>query len=598
MMNKHSAEREQLNGIGVSPGIACGKAFLHISGFPEYKEEVITEKSIPLEIEKVKRAFEQTSHDMEQIKAQAAESENIDLTGVLDAQILIVADPEFKNQVIDKIESLHYSAIFAFTSSVNDNIELLSRSKDPYMREMIADIETVSNHILKHLLGERHKELTGFVEPAILFASYFNPGEILEMPNLNVSGFVTERGGPTSHMGLFAKSLGIPAVVAVKANLKQIPSGSKIIIDGSKGTVIINPGDEEWEEYQKISHERREARFKRFQKIHELPSATRDSHHVDIMANLDLPTSLDEILAHEGVGIGLYRTEFLYLKRANFPSEDDQTKVYYDIAKKFAPQNVILRTFDLGGDKLTDYFKSEFEINPALGWRAIRFSLDVAPIFEVQLRAMLKASTLKNVSIMLPLITTLDEVQKSKEILERIKNDLRQEKAPFDENIKFGIMIETPAAVFIADALAREVDFFSIGTNDLTQYTLAVDRNNKRVAKHFQALHPAVLHSIKKTVESAHKAGKTVGICGEIAGDPLATKLLVGLGVDSLSMNPASIPVVKGVLPKIDFEEALKFAERVLSMASEKEITEILIKDFKESNLNNSANKKGELRNA
>ncbi|MBD3216947.1 MAG: phosphoenolpyruvate--protein phosphotransferase [candidate division Zixibacteria bacterium] len=597
-MNKHSAEREQLDGIGVSPGIACGKAFLHISGFPEYKEEIVLEEAIPQEIDKVKRAFEQTSHDMEHIKTQASDSESKDLTGVLDAQILIVADPEFQNQVIDKIECMQYSAIFAFTSSVNDNIEMLSRSKDPYMREMVADIETVSNHILKHLLGERHKELTGFSEPAILFASYFNPGEILEMPNLNVTGFVTEKGGPTSHMGLFAKSLGIPAVVAVRANLKQIPSGSRIVVDGNKGIVIVNPADDEWEEYQKISHARREARFKRFEQIHELPSSTRDSHHVEIMANLDLPTSLDEILAHEHVGIGLYRTEFLYLKRANFPSEADQTKVYYDIAKKFAPQNVILRTFDLGGDKLTDYFKSEFEINPALGWRAIRFSLDVMPIFEVQLRAMLKASTLKNVSIMLPLITTLDEVQKAKRLLEKIKKDLHEEKAAFDEDIKFGIMIETPAAVMIADYLAEEVDFFSIGTNDLTQYTMAVDRNNKRVAKHFQVFHPAIIYSIKKTVEAAHKAGKPVGICGEIAGDPLATKLLVGLGVDSLSMNPASIPVVKGILPKIGFEEALKFSQKILKLTTEKEITETLMKDFKESNLNNSLNKKGELKNA
>lgn len=598
MMSKKSAEREILHGIGVSPGVACGDAFLHISGFPEYKEETIPEDQIQIEVEKLERAFEQTHQDMEKIKEQAAASEGADLAGVLDAQILIVSDNEFKNQVKDEISSRHFSAIYAFTSSVNQNIEMLSRSKDQYMREMIADIETVSNHILKYLLGERHKKLSGFQEPAILFASYFNPGEILEMPKLNVAGFVTERGGPTSHMGLFAKSLGIPAVVAVKANLKQIPSGSRIIVDGNQGVVIINPPNDEWEKYNKISDERKESRLKRFDQLREIPSATKDSHHVEVSANLDLPTALDDILAHEKVGIGLYRTEFLYLKHANFPSEDEQTRVYFDIANKFAPQHVILRTFDLGGDKLTDYFKLEYESNPALGWRAIRFSLDVFPIFEVQLRAMLKASTLGNVSIMLPLITTLEEVHKTKEILARVKKDLRNENAKFCENVRLGIMIETPAAVQIADFLAKEVDFFSIGTNDLTQYMLAVDRNNRRVSRNFQVLHPAIVLAIKKTIEAGHKIGIPVGICGEIAGDPIATKLLVGLGVDSLSMNPASIPVVKAILPKINFEEALKFTEKILGMATEKEIHRALLDDYKENNSNNSGLKTGELKNA
>jgi len=399
-------------------------------------------------------------------------------------------------------------------------------------------------------------------------------------------------------MELFAKSLGIPAVVAVKANLKQIPSGSRIIVDGNLGMVIINPPDDEWEKYNKISDERKESRLKRFEQLREIPSATKDSHHVEIAANLDLPTSLDEILAQEKVGIGLYRTEFLYLKHANFPSEDEQTRVYFDIAKKFAPQNVILRTFDLGGDKLTDYFKLEYENNPALGWRAIRFSLDVFPIFEAQLRAMLKASTLKNISIMLPLITTMEEVYKAKEILARVKDDLHKEKAEFDEDIKLGIMIETPAAVQIAEFLAKEVDFFSIGTNDLTQYSLAVDRNNRRVARNFQVLHPAVVYSIKKTIEAGHKNGIPVGICGEIAGDPIATKLLVGMGVDSLSMNPASIPVVKAILPKINFEDALKFTEKIMGMATEKEIVNALMEDYKENNSNNSGLKAGELKNA
>ena len=567
---------------------------MHISGFPEYKEESIPKEKIPEELAKLEKAFEKTRQDMENIKTQASASEGSDLTGVLEAQILIVTDNEFVNQVKDKISSSSYSAIYAFTSSVNDNIELLSRSRDPYMREMIADIETVSGHILKHLLGERHKQLAGFQNKAILFASYFNPGEILEMPNLNVSGFVAERGGPTSHMGLFARSLGIPAVVAVKANLKQLPMGTRIVVDGNRGIVIINPTEEEWKKYNQQAEERLESRFKRFELVGKLPSATKDAHRVEIQANLDVPTSLDDVLAQEKVGIGLYRTEFLYLQHATFPSESEQAEVYLNIAKKFAPLHVILRTFDLGGDKLTDYFKSDFELNPALGWRAIRFSLDVTPIFEAQLRAILKASIHKNVSIMLPLISTLEEVLESKKILKRVMNKLKEEKVRFDKNIRLGIMIETPASVQIADILAAEVDFFSIGTNDLTQYTLAVDRNNLRVAKHFQAFHPAIIHSIKRTVEAAHKAGIPVGICGELAGDPLATKLLVGLGVDSLSMNPASIPVVKNILPKINFENALKFSRQILKIKTDKEIMDTLLRHYKESIAKNSKSVTGE----
>ena len=592
MMNNHRYERDELQGLGVSPGIACGIASLHISGFPEYKEEIVPAEKVESELHKIDIAFQKTRDDMERIRQQTSASQRPGLTDVLDAQILIANDTEFQNQIRDSITSSNYSAIYAFTSSVNDNIEMLSRSRDPYMMEMIADIETVSDHILKYLLGTRHQEMEGFDESTILFASYFNPGEILEMPKLNVTGFVTEKGGTTSHMGLFAKSLGIPAVVAVKANLKQIPIGSKIIVDGTKGVVITNPPEEEWLEYKNQAEERATQRYKRFELLGKIPSATRDSHHVEISANLDLPTSLDEILAQEKVSIGLYRTEFLYLQHTNFPTEDEQTKVYSEIAKKFAPQHVILRTFDLGGDKLTDYFKSDYEDNPALGWRAIRFSLDVSQIFEAQLRAMLRASTKKNISIMLPLITTVDEVLESKKIIKGIMDRLKKEKIKFDKNIQLGIMIETPAAVHIADHLAKEVDFFSIGTNDLTQYTLAVDRNNLRVAKYFQTYHPAVIKSIKKTIESGHKAGIAVGICGEIAGDALATKLLVGLGVDSLSMNPAGIPMVKNVLRQIDFEDALGFAQQILKLKTHSEISDALLNDYNDTFVNNSGNKK------
>lgn len=595
-MSKVTGERYELTGISASPGVACGEAALHISGFPEYKEEIIPKKQIKSEIGKLEKAFDKTREELETMRNHASASNFHDLPSVLDAQLLILSDVEFLNQIKDKITDLRYSAVSAFTASVNENIEMFSRNKNIYMTDMIGDIETVSSHILTHLLGNHNIKQIGFKNPSILFAAYFTPAEIMDMPEMNVVGFVTEKGGAASHMGLFARSLGIPAVVAVKAH-KKIEAGNRVIVDGSRGVVVVNPSDEEYEQSREMSKQSRIKQLQMLKLIRELPSATRDEHKVDITANLDIPTDIDKVLSQEQIGIGLYRTEFLYLQYSTFPTEEQQKKIYTDIARTFAPQTVVLRTFDLGGDKLTDFYKSDVEINPALGWRGIRFALDVPNIFETQVRAILRASSQKNIKIMLPMISTLEEVRSAREKIELIKKDMKKKRVPFDHKIEVGIMIETPAAVQIADALAREVDFFSIGTNDLTQYTLAVDRNNLRVARHFQAFHPAILKSIKITVEAGHKTGIPVGICGEIAGDPLAAKLLVGLGVDSLSMNPASIAVIMNILHKIDFEEAMKFARKVLKCSTEQEVTRALVKDYDRNFSNNSVKKKAEVKN-
>lgn len=595
-MSKASGERYELTGISASPGVACGEAALHISGFPEYKEELVPKKQIKAEIGKLEKAFDKTRAELETMRNHASASNFHDLPSVLDAQLLILSDVEFLNQIKDKITESRYSAVSAFTASVNENIEMFSRNKNIYMTDMIGDIETVSSHILTHLLGNHNIKQIGFKNPSILFAAYFTPAEIMDMPDMNVVGFVTEKGGAASHMGLFARSLGIPAVVAVKAH-KKIEAGNRMIVDGNRGVVIVNPSNEEYEQSREMSKQSRIKQLQMLKLIRELPSATRDEHKVDITANLDIPTDIDNVLAQEQIGIGLYRTEFLYLQYSTFPTEEQQKKIYTDIARTFAPQAVILRTFDLGGDKLTDFYKSDIEINPALGWRGIRFALDVPNIFETQVRAILRASSQKNIKIMLPMISTLEEVRSAREKIELIKKDMKKKRVPFDHKIEVGIMIETPAAVQIADALAREVDFFSIGTNDLTQYTLAVDRNNLRVARHFQAFHPAILKSIKITVEAGHKTGIPVGICGEIAGDPLAAKLLVGLGVDSLSMNPASIAVIMNILHKIDFEEAMKFARKVLKYSTEQEVTRALVKDYDRNFSNNSTRKKAEVKN-
>ena len=318
-MSKASGERYELTGISASPGVACGEAALHISGFPEYKEEIVPKKQIKAEIGKLEKAFDKTREELETMRNHASASNFHDLPSVLDAQLLILSDVEFLNQIKDKITESRYSAVSAFTASVNENIEMFSRNKNIYMTDMIGDIETVSSHILTHLLGNHNIKQIGFKNPSILFAAYFTPAEIMDMPDMNVVGFVTEKGGAASHMGLFARSLGIPAVVAVKAH-KKIEAGNRMIVDGNRGVVIVNPSNEEYEQSREMSKQSRIKQLQMLKLIRELPSATRDEHKVDITANLDIPTDIDNVLAQEQIGIGLYRTEFLYLQYSTFPT--------------------------------------------------------------------------------------------------------------------------------------------------------------------------------------------------------------------------------------------------------------------------------------
>jgi phosphotransferase system enzyme I (PtsI) len=572
-----------LHGIGASPGLACGEAFVQYESLGRIKAHRIKSSQVRTELSRFTVAIDKSKDELEKLRNDARSSVGSDLSKIFDAQLMILEDDEFISKVRQSVVARLQNVEYLFQQEVSKTIRALARSKDQYMREMISDINSVSARLLHNLTGIKVESKRRSKSPVIGFASFFAPDEIMHMRDTNVVGFVTETGGPTSHMVLFAKALDIPAVVGVKGCLDKVKLSQNVVMDGREGEVIISPPQAKWREFRKQMAAQKRRMSRRFAAIKNIPSETTDGRHVDVMANLEIPTKFDKRLAEDGIGVGLYRTEFLYLRSSEFPDEEDQFKTYSGIVKRFRPQTVTLRTFDLGGDKFTEHFKGDGEANPALGWRAIRFSLDVPKIFKTQLRAMLRASAFGKIQIMFPMISSVEQIIRAKRILATVKRELRKKRVAFDEDTSIGIMIEIPAAVVMAHRLALEVNFFSIGTNDLTQYALAVDRGNERVAKWYRHFHPAVLRMIANTVEAGHENNIPVNICGEIAGDARATRLLVGLGLDSLSTNPRSIHAVKAIIPQIDYGDARAYAQKVLTMQRALEIENFVSKDYQEN---------------
>jgi len=402
---------------------------------------------------------------------------------------------------------------------------------------------------------------------------------VVQMKKGNVLGFVTDTGGKTSHVALLAKSLGFPAVVGLKNFFSSLKGGETMILDGDEGEVILSPDEITLKTYE-AKRERLLERKRSLAELTSLTAETKDKKKIELSANIELLSDVETAIENGAQGIGLFRTEYLYLASSDLPEEEEQYQAYSSLARKLHPQNVIIRTFDMGGDKFAQDSERVYEANPFLGWRAIRACLDLPDFFKTQLRAILKASSLGNLSIMLPMISSLDELLKSKEHLEEVKTELREKKIPFDEKIKVGIMIEIPSAALEADSLAKHCDFFSIGTNDLIQYTLAVDRTNERIAHLYQSFHPSVLKLIRQTVEDGHKNGIWVGMCGEMATDPRATSFLVGLGLDELSTSPLAIPQIKKIIRSIEFEEARNLAEEVMKFNDSKEIERFLDEEY------------------
>lgn len=576
-----SADSITLRGIAASTGLACGLSFIHYEKPGRVKKEKIDSSKVNLEIKRLEKAISKSRTEIIALRKEALSSVGRDLSQVLDAQLMILEDSHFMDKVKQTVIARLQNVEYVYQQEVNKTIRALDKSKDVYIREMISDINAVTARLLHNLSGIEDIKQRRYSAPVIAFAPFFTPAEIMNMRKSNVVGFVAESGGPTSHMALFAGALAIPAVVGVEGCLVKVKARQKVCLDGGKGSVIISPSINEWRSFKKRIDSLKRQEKKRFVALGDIPSETRDGRKVQVTANLEIPTEYDAQLSGENVGVGLYRTEFLYLSSTKFPDEEQQFETYKKIAQQFSPQPVTLRTFDLGGDKFTEHFEDDGEANPALGWRAIRFSLDVPRIFRTQLRAMLRASAFGNIRIMFPMISSVEQIVRAKRILASAKIELARHKVPFDNKVPVGIMIEIPSAVIMAHRLALEVDFFSIGTNDLTQYTLAVDRGNSKVAKWYREHHPAVLRLIDEAVRAGHECNIPVALCGEIAGDPKATRMLVGFGIDALSTNPGSIRAVKDIISQIDYKDAQAFSRRILSLQGAGDVEKMLSDDYR-----------------
>ncbi|HOP05877.1 MAG TPA: phosphoenolpyruvate--protein phosphotransferase [candidate division Zixibacteria bacterium] len=545
-----ASRRKVIAGFPIAGGIALGKARVVLPGDMQVAEVAVPAQKIQAEIDALDRAVERTIAELRDLHQSADKKMGLPLAKIFDAQLLIASDYEFLKQVKDQIIARRRNAGFVYNSLVQNTTSQLKRSGDRYMRQMVQDIEAVSSRVLSYLTGYESCELH-FSPNTIMIGRTFSPGDILGYRNRKAIAFVVAEGGADSHMALIARSLMMP-VVATGPAWSEIPNEAPIIVDGTVGKIIMYPTDDEWADYQKRRRRLGPAFITRLRKLSPIPPLTADGIPFNIAANVSIPGPVDDVLSERKIPVGLFRTEFMYLANGSFPDEDTQYEFYRRIAEKFKDTTVVLRTFDLGYDKVADDGVWPDENNPALGWRGIRAMLDMSIVFKNQISAVLRASTLGNIKIMLPMISQLHEIEKAKKLISQVKLGLRRKGIPYDENIEVGIMVEVPSAALLADKLAPKVDFMSIGTNDLTQYTMAADRQNRKLGELYSPYQPAVLQLVNMTVRACREHGIPVSICGEVAGDILALPLFIGMGVDTLSMAPRRILDVCRTVKRID----------------------------------------------
>nr|HID59304.1 phosphoenolpyruvate--protein phosphotransferase [Desulfobacterales bacterium] len=570
-----------LQGIGASPGIAIGKAHLieEEGGISLTGKYFIEEDQIPSEITRLKNAVQQTKEGLLQIIRDLPE-ELQDHAYILETHLMLLQDKKLYEQTVKYIEEKQINAEWALKASMDEIRKVFKKMSDPYFRERASDIVQVCDRILKALTGTEAPRISEIEKGVIIVARDLSPAETIQIQLEKVKGFITDLGGKTSHTAIIARSLEIPAVLGLENATSLVRTDDTIIMDGAAGVVIVDPTEDVLTKYQKRKHRYEEYRAMVAQSSH-LPAETLDGHRIKVMANIEFVGEVASVIDHGGDGIGLFRTEFHYLNKEELPSEEELFDTYKDIAEIMAPRPVTIRTLDIGGDKFSTGVELSEEINPALGLRAIRFSLSSPEIFKTQLRAILRAANFGNVRVMFPMISEIDEIIKAKQILREVCESLDREGLPFKEDIEVGIMIEVPSAVIMADVIAKEVDFFSIGTNDLIQYSLAIDRVNKDVAHLYQPLHPAVLRMVKHVVDAARNAGIRVGMCGEMAGEPAHVSILLGMGLDELSMNPISIPGVKKMIRMLSVEKSKLFLKEVLNKKRSAEVVRIVEEAYK-----------------
>jgi phosphotransferase system enzyme I (PtsI) len=565
-----------LKGVPAAPGIAYGPAFILDKGEFIVPKRSISSSEINSEIARFEEAVNNARREIHLLKNKITQDMGEGHAQIFDAHLLVLQDMALISGVTTGIAESKFSAEYVFFTVIKKFVEAFAKMPDEYLRERASDVNDISKRVLKHLMDEsKLHDLDSLQDDLIIVAHDLSPSDAVSMYNKRIKGFLTDIGGRTSHTAILAKSLGVPAVVALKDATLRINNQDEVIIDGQKGLVIINPSSGTKELYVKEQH-KINASLEKLDDLKNLPAQTADGKNIIILANLELSSEIPAVRKYGAEGIGLYRTEFLYMNRFDLPSEEEQYQAYRQVAEAVAPFSVTIRTFDLGGDKFISSVQIPKDMAPFLGSRAIRFCLERPDIFKTQLRAILRASVHGRIQMMYPMISGLVELRQANVILNQVKSALRDEKIPFDELLKVGIMIEVPAAVMTAEALARETDFFSIGTNDLIQYTLAVDRVNEKTAHLYEPAHPAVLKMIQKTIDAGHNEGIHVALCGEMASDPLLAFLLLGMGIDEFSMSAASILIVKRMIRAVKLQDAQRIAYEALQLETGQEVEEFV----------------------
>ena len=574
-----------ITGIPASPGIVFGKALVLKEEKIVLDTQKISEDQVEAEVARFYAGREAAVEQLNSIHQRALKSLGEEKAAIFEGHLMILEDEELEEEIIDYLRSNKVNASVAASKIIDQQVEMLSEIDDEYLKERAGDIRDIGNRLIKNILGMHIVDLGDITEESILVAYDLTPSETAQLNLEKVLGFITDIGGRTSHTSIMARSLELPAIVGTNDVTARVNTGDYLILDAVNNRVYVNPTQAEIEELKTLAAKLAEEKAE-LAKLKDLPAVTLDGHKVDVVANIGTIRDCEGAHRNGAEGVGLYRTEFLFMDRDQLPSEEEQFIAYKEVVEAMEGRLVVLRTMDIGGDKELPYLNLPKEMNPFLGWRAVRIALDRREILHAQLRAVLRASTFGKLAVMFPMIISVEEIRELKSVLETLKAELRAEGKAFDENIQVGVMVETPSAAVNAKFLAKEVDFFSIGTNDLTQYTLAVDRGNELISHLYNPMSPSVLGLIKQVIDASHAEGKWTGMCGELAGDERATLLLLGMGLDEFSMSAISVPRIKKLIRHVNYQEVKALADEALQKPTAAEIEQLIQAFLAEKSLN------------